>query len=322
MTTDRSPAPLPPVFADADRLFRDPLTGLPSEHLFHHLLPDEFGRARDKEANGAFLAVKLDNILAINSLNGRTGGDEALRAVASVLENYRAGAGRESHVAFRLAGPLFGYSLPACSAPQAKSAADDIRRLVQQSEMYIERLTVSVGVVNYYEMFMEDGTREQMALRIEQTAIHRLGIAERQGGNTVCDESGTDASVVSARPVVLIVDPEPASMELLLRALEAADLTVRVCEDGESAVTAIEENPPRVIICEAMCPRLSGFSVRERLRANALWNAIPFILVSHRKNDEMIRKAVENDIRHFFRKPVSLTEVVGLVLNITRSPTG
>jgi hypothetical protein len=27
---------------------------------------------------------------------------------------------------------------------------------------------------------------------------------------------------------------------------------------------------------------------------------------------------VERDIRHFFRKPVSLTEVVGLAVNLTR----
>jgi hypothetical protein len=32
----------------------------------------------------------------------------------------------------------------------------------------------------------------------------------------------------------------------------------------------------------------------------------------------LIRKAVERDIRHFFRKPVPLTEVAGLVINLTR----
>ena len=67
-----------------------------------------------------------------------------------------------------------------------------------------------------------------------------------------------------------------------------------------------------------MCPRLNGFTLRERLQTNALWNAIPFILVSHRKNEDLIRKAVERDIRHFFRKPVSLTEVAGLAVNLTR----
>jgi diguanylate cyclase (GGDEF)-like protein len=322
MAADASSLPEPPPQAQAGRLFRDPLTLLPNEHLFHHRLPEEFEWARDREANGALLVLKLDRILEINAAHGRSGGDEALRAMASVLERYRAGQGRESHSAVRLSGPLFGYSIPTCSAPEAKAAADEIRRLVQQSRLYVGQLTVSVGVVNYYELFMENGTRESLALRIEQTAVHRMGIAERQGGNTVCDASDTEAGPASAHPLVLLVDPDPQSMELLVRALRAAEIDVRVCEDGESAVAAVQEAVPRAIICEAMCPRINGFSVREQMRANSLWNAIPFILVSHRKNDDMIRKAVEVDIRHFFRKPVNLTEVVGLVVNILRSVMG
>ena len=77
--------------------------------------------------------------------------------------------------------------------------------------------------------------------------------------------------------------------------------------------------PPAVIIAEAMAPRVNGFALREHLRSNALWNAIPFVLVSHKKNEDLIRKAVEVDIRHYFRKPISITEVVGLVSNLARS---
>jgi len=321
-SADSSLSSLSAEQARAGRLFRDALTLLPNEHLFRHRLPAEFEWARDREANGALIVLKLDRIAAINAAHGRSGGDEALRAVASVLERYRARQGRESHSAVRLSGSMFGYSIPACSAPEAKAAADELRKLVQQSELFVGRLTVSVGVANYYELFLENGTKESLALRIEQTAIHRLGIAERQGGNTVCDASDAEEAASSAHPLVLLVDPDPQSMELLVRALQAAEIEVRICEDGESAMAAVQEHTPRAIICEALCPRINGFSVREQLRANALWNAIPFLLVSHRKNDEMIRKAVEADIRHFFRKPVNLTEVVGLVLNILRSATG
>jgi diguanylate cyclase (GGDEF)-like protein len=305
-----------------ERLTLDPLTGLHNEHLFRLTLPGEFARARDRESNAALLVLRLDNILAINASRGRSGGDEALRAVSYVLGNYRAAEGRASHLAFRLAGPVFGYYIPACSAPEAAATAEGIRQRVLQSKVYLERLTVSIGIVNFYEFFLAEGTREQIALRLEQTAMYRLGIAQRQGSNTICDSSDTESAAAGARPTVLIVEPEPASVELLVQALQGADRVVRVCEDGETALSMIQESPPGVIICEAMTPRLNGFTIRERLQANALWNAIPFILVSHRKNEEMIRKAVDADIRHYFRKPVSITEVVGLVLNLTRSAAG
>jgi len=309
----------PPEIEGLGRLGRDPLTGLPGEHLFRLQFPEEFALARARETNGALLAVKVDNIISINRAHGRGGGDDALRAVAYVLSNYRGAAGRESHVVFKLGGPVFGYFIPQCSAPQAREAAEELHQLVMDSELYLERLTVSVGLVNLYEFFMEEGSREDLALRVEQAALFRLTLAEQQGANTICDTSSVAAESAAERPSILLVEPDPASMELLVRALKGADLSVSVREDGESAMTLIEATPPGVIICEAMSPRLNGFTIRERLRTNALWSGIPFILVSHKKNDDLVRKAVEHDIRHFFRKPVNLVEVVGLVTNITRS---
>ena len=70
-----------------------------------------------------------------------------------------------------------------------------------------------------------------------------------------------------------------------------------------------------------MTPRLNGFVIRERLRASPRLEAIPFILVSHRKTEDMIRRAVDADIRHFFRKPLSIVEIVGLAVNLTRNPS-
>jgi diguanylate cyclase (GGDEF)-like protein len=303
-----------------DRLAQDPLSGLPNEQLFHLRFPAEFGLAREHESNGALLAMRLDDVVAINDRYGRAGGDDALRAVGYILSNVRAAPGRETHAAFRLGGPLFGYFIPACSAPEARAVAEEIHDIVQRSEIFLQRITVSIGIVNFYELFMEDGSREQLALRAEQVALSRLGVAERRGANTICDSTESPTTTVTAgRTTVLLADPEPAAMELLVRAMEAAELVVEIRENGEDALAFVQVSPPALIICEAMLPRLDGFTVRERLRTNALWNAIPFILVSHRKTDELVRKAVERDIRHFFRKPVSLTEVTGLVVNIARS---
>jgi diguanylate cyclase (GGDEF)-like protein len=301
-----------------ERLTIDPLTGLRNEHLFRLQLPTEFARARDAEANGSLILIRLDNILAINAQHGRSGGDEALRAIALVLQNAQGAAGRQTHVVFKLSGPVFGYYIPQASSPEARAVAEEIRDRVTGSELYISRLSVSLGVVNFYEFFMEEGTREEIAMRMEQTAFHRLTTAGRSGGNTISDASDITEDAVSARPVVLLVEPEPQSMELLVRALEAAEFTVKVVTDGENAVSFIQASPPAVIICEAMTPQLNGFTVRDRMRANALWNAIPFILVSHKKTEDLIRKAVEGKILHFLRKPLSVVEIVGLVTNLTR----
>lgn len=136
-----SALPAPRDLPGPERLTFDSLTGLRNEHLFRLQLPTEFARARDAETNGAMVAIKLDNILAINAQHGRSGGDEALRAVAFVLESYRSAGPRDSHLAFKLSGPVFGYYVPACSAPQARSLAEEIRDRVTNSELYIGKLS-------------------------------------------------------------------------------------------------------------------------------------------------------------------------------------
>jgi len=296
----------------------DALTGLPNEAAFRSRFPEEFRRARERETNAALLVIRLDGLPALNARHGRAGGDEALRAVAYVLQNRRAEPAHAAESVFHLGGPTFACYAPEASGPQARALAEDILDRSRRSELYPEPLTVSIGLVNLYEFFLEEGTAEQIARRIEQTALQRLSLAEAQGANTICDSSSVGAAAGRARQTVLVVEPEPATLDLLLRSLQAAGLTVVACEDGESALSLIEAVSPGVILCEAMTPRLNGFSIRERLRSGALWSGIPFILMSHKKNEELIRKAVDLDIRHYFRKPLSVTEVTGLIVNLSR----
>ena len=120
--------------AGSQRYSHDPLTGLPDEHLFRLRLPLDFARARERERNGALLVIILDNIIAVNEKYGRASGDEAIRAAANILQNVRASAGRESHLLFKIGGPLFAYYLPEASAPEARAVAEEIREKVLQSE--------------------------------------------------------------------------------------------------------------------------------------------------------------------------------------------
>jgi diguanylate cyclase (GGDEF)-like protein len=301
-----------------DPLTIDALTGLTNEHLFRLRFPAELRQARDREANAALLVVRPGNIVAINEQHGRAAGDDTLRAVAHVLEGCRAAPGRESHVAVRLGGPLFGYYAPICSAPQARAIAEEILGAAREPGRALMRPDVSVAIVNLHEYFLDDGTDAQIAESIEREALARLAVAEARGGNTICDSSQGAMAATRARPSVLIVEPELASLQMLASALEAGDLTVRVCGDGETAMTLIQSDTPQVVIAAAMAPRLNGFELRERLRTNALWAAIPYILVSHKKNEDLVRRAVDLDIRHYFRKPLSIVEVAGLVSNLTR----
>ena len=162
-----------------DRLTVDPVTGLHQEYLFRLRLRDEFYRARERETNSSLLAVKLDKIIEINARHGRAGGDEALRSLGALLKNRQASPENAKHLLFKLTGPVFGYYLPDCDSGRAQSTAENIVSHVARSELFTERLTVSVGVVDLYEFFTRDEEPLKIAHLIERTALNRVVTAEK-----------------------------------------------------------------------------------------------------------------------------------------------
>ena len=74
---------------------------------------------------------------------------------------------------------------------------------------------------------------------------------------------------------------------------------------------------PDAIAAEVMLPKRNGFALREELRHDARLSQIPFVLVSHRKTDEVVLKASLLGIVHFLAKPFSLVELTGLLHNLT-----
>lgn len=83
----------------------------------------------------------------------------------------------------------------------------------------------------------------------------------------------------SRRPVGLIVDDEPALIELVRLGLTYEGFNILTAKDGEEAVRVVREQRPDVVILDIMLPRLDGFAVCERLRRH---HDIPIIMLTAR----------------------------------------
>ncbi len=206
--------------------------------------------------------------------------------------------------------------------PEATRLAEELRKAVSESAMFLEQVTVSVGVASVDEVTAAggdaDGGKAAAVLvdRLLDRAQSRLRIARAGGRNTVC-ATDPEGGPLTGGANILIADPDAPYLEVLTRQLNARGYSVLVAEDGEDALDVIAQIVPDVIVCEAMLPKLNGFSIREELRHSSRLSEIPFILISHRKNDELIEKAGLLGIVHFLRKPFSLVELTGLLRNLT-----
>lgn len=295
-----------------------PITDLPRETLFRKKM---VSRMKSEESDPAcsLLVISLDNAQRINSNYGRVGGDEALHAVSYLLRNIRSRQSqRKKHEIYRYAGPTFAYVIPDAK-DDASEIAEEIRQHVAESVMFLEPITVSIGVAACHEAARPGVSPDQRVQNLERISLTRLQIARASGMNTVCFSAPVEVGSNPAHGTILIVDPDAPDLQILIDQLQFSGFTVITVTDGLQAMETISQIVPDVIIAEAMTPRLNGFVLRDRLRHSASLNTIPYILISQKKSDEYLQRAARLGILHFLQKPVSLVELRGLVENLTDS---
>src|SRR5918911_4248335 len=84
---------------------------------------------------------------------------------------------------------------------------------------------------------------------------------------------------------VLVVDDDPDKRMLLTVALEMAGYEVQTAQDGAEGLGAVESFQPDLIITDVMMPKMDGYELARRVRANPLTRFIPIIIQTAARND-------------------------------------
>ena len=81
-------------------------------------------------------------------------------------------------------------------------------------------------------------------------------------------------------PKVLIADDEQPCIDFVREALADVDCEVVSALDGEGALAVAREQLPRVIILDIQMPKLTGFEVFTKLRADEKLASVPVIMLT------------------------------------------
>src|SRR5689334_3107273 len=101
---------------------------------------------------------------------------------------------------------------------------------------------------------------------------------------------------------VLVADDEADIVCLLQDVLEEQGYRVRTARDGSSALLAIEEKPPVLVLLDNAMPVMSGLEVLLRLRAGG-FATLPIIMMSAATTAEQCLRFGATD---FLAKPFNL----------------
>ena len=111
-------------------------------------------------------------------------------------------------------------------------------------------------------------------------------------------------------PRLLIADDNAQNVELLEAYLSATDWDVRTAADGEETLRLVHEWQPDVILLDIMMPKISGFEVCKRLRADPQTRDIAVLMVTGLDQPSDMDKAVEAGTDDFVTKPIKKPELL------------
>jgi CheY-like chemotaxis protein len=110
---------------------------------------------------------------------------------------------------------------------------------------------------------------------------------------------------------VLVVDDDDAVRSSLADILRVSGFSVEVAEDGDVALTLLDELDVGVVLLDLRMPRRDGFSVLD-----ALDDPPPIVLISAFALDSDVRERVGAKVTAFLQKPVLPHRLLPIVAGI------
>lgn len=114
--------------------------------------------------------------------------------------------------------------------------------------------------------------------------------------------------------IVLIVEDTEINVDILVDSL-GDDYDVRVALDGESALEAVNDELPDLILLDIMMPGMDGFEVYRNLQANPASQKIPVIFLSASTDSADKERTKALGAAGFIAKPIIVREVKEKVRN-------
>jgi CheY-like chemotaxis protein len=115
---------------------------------------------------------------------------------------------------------------------------------------------------------------------------------------------------------ILIAEDSAPVATLIQMALVKEGYLVLLANDGLEALKLAMAERPKLIITDAVMPRMDGYGLMRAIKANPMTSDIPVIMLTSKSTTEDERKALEFGFADFLSKPVQPLRIVSRVKHI------
>ena len=117
---------------------------------------------------------------------------------------------------------------------------------------------------------------------------------------------------------ILVADDQAANRELLTELLTTQGFKIITAADGPEALDQLRRVPTDLVLLDVMMPRMTGFEVCEKIKANPDTYLIPVILVTGLSDKENRIEGIRVGADDFLTRPVDRTELLARVTSLLK----
>src|SRR6266704_794964 len=112
---------------------------------------------------------------------------------------------------------------------------------------------------------------------------------------------------------ILIIEDNPANLELMTYLLKAFGHVPLTAQDGEEGLAAARREKPDLIVCDIQLPGLDGHAVARAIKAEAALGAIPLVAVTAFAMVGDRDKVLASGFDVYIPKPIAPEKFVGQI---------
>jgi len=130
-----------------------------------------------------------------------------------------------------------------------------------------------------------------------------------------------DAAVPAAVPVVLLVEDHEASADGYEQLLTGAGYRVARARNGYQALSEVSRQAPSIILLDLKLPKLDGWDLLQRLKADDAVATVPIIVVTGDSLPTHHEMAKSRGAVAVLSKPINTSELLKIVRDALTVPS-
>ncbi len=119
-------------------------------------------------------------------------------------------------------------------------------------------------------------------------------------------------------PLILIVEDNPAALDIFQTRLTAHDYEVITATDGEMGLAMAIEKQPDLILLDIMMPKMDGIEVCRRLKEDPSLPFIPVVMLTAKADSKDVVAGLEAGSDEYLTKPVDHGALIARVKSMLR----